>query len=55
MKTLFTNKFKLNLWKKLVTCYIWSTAFYGLKRRYLKKYIRYMMFVGPCMIVITEE
>jgi hypothetical protein len=25
-KTLFTSKLNLNLWKKLVKCYIWSTA-----------------------------
>jgi len=28
-KTLFTNKFDLNLRKKLVKCYIWSMALYG--------------------------
>jgi hypothetical protein len=28
-KTLFTSKLELNLRKKLVTCYIWSTALYG--------------------------
>jgi hypothetical protein len=28
-KTLFTSKLDLNLRKKLVKCYIWSTAFYG--------------------------
>jgi hypothetical protein len=28
-KTLFTSKLDLNLRKKLVECYIWSIAFYG--------------------------
>jgi hypothetical protein len=28
-KTLFTTKLDLNLRKKLVKCYIWSTALYG--------------------------
>ena len=28
-KTLFTSKLDLNLRKKLIKCYIWSTAFYG--------------------------
>jgi hypothetical protein len=28
-KTLFTSTLDLNLKKKLVKCYIWSTAFYG--------------------------
>jgi hypothetical protein len=28
-KTLSTSKLDLNLRKKLVKCYIWSTAFYG--------------------------
>ena len=28
-KTLFTSKLDLNLRKKLVKCYIWSTALYG--------------------------
>jgi hypothetical protein len=28
-EALFTSKFELNLRKKLVKCYIWSTAFYG--------------------------
>jgi hypothetical protein len=27
-KTLFTRKLDSNLWKKLVKCYTWSTAFY---------------------------
>ena len=29
MKTLFTSKLDLNLRKKLMKCYIWSTALYG--------------------------
>ena len=29
MGTLFTSKLDFNLRKKLVKCYIWSTAFYG--------------------------
>jgi hypothetical protein len=29
MKTLFTSKLDLELRKKLVKCYIWSTALYG--------------------------
>ena len=28
-KNLFTNKFDLNLRKKLVKCYVWSMALYG--------------------------
>jgi hypothetical protein len=28
-KTFFTNKLDLNLRKKLVKCYVWSTALYG--------------------------
>jgi hypothetical protein len=36
-KTPFTNKFKLHLRKKLVTCYIWSTALYGAKIWTLRK------------------
>jgi hypothetical protein len=28
-KNLFTSKLDLNLRKKLVKCYIWSTALYG--------------------------
>jgi hypothetical protein len=28
-KTLFTSKLDFKLKKKLVKCYIWSTAFYG--------------------------
>jgi hypothetical protein len=28
-KILFTSKLDLNLWKKLVKCYIWSMALYG--------------------------
>jgi hypothetical protein len=28
-KTLFTNKYDLNLRKKLVKCNIWSVALYG--------------------------
>ena len=28
-KTLFTSKLDLNLRKKLLKCYIWSTALYG--------------------------
>ena len=30
-KTLFTSKLDLNLRKKLVKCYIWSMAFYGVE------------------------
>ena len=45
-KTLFTNKFHVNLRKKLVKCYIWSIAFYGgetwtlrkLDQKYLDSY-----------------
>jgi hypothetical protein len=29
MMTLFTSKFDLNLIKKLVKCYTWTTALYG--------------------------
>jgi len=28
-KTLFTSKLDLNLRRKLIKCYIWSTALYG--------------------------
>ena len=30
-KNLFTSKLDLNLRKKLVKCYVWSTALYGAK------------------------
>ena len=30
-KTLFTSKLDLNLRKKLVNCYIWSMALYGVE------------------------
>jgi hypothetical protein len=30
-KTFFTSKLDLNLRKKLVKCYIWSIALYGVK------------------------
>jgi hypothetical protein len=36
-KTLFTSKMYLNLWKKLVKCYIWSIAFYGAEKWTLRK------------------
>jgi hypothetical protein len=38
-KTLFTSKLDLNLRKKLVTCYIWSTrvAWYGAETAALQK------------------
>jgi hypothetical protein len=35
--TLFTNKLDLNLWKKLVKCYIWSIALYDNDARMLQK------------------
>jgi hypothetical protein len=42
-KTLFTSKLDLNLRKKLVKCYIWSTTFYGAEtwtlRRVDQKYM----------------
>jgi hypothetical protein len=41
-KTLFTRKLDLNLWKKLVKCYIWSIALYGAEtwtRRKDQKYL----------------
>ena len=28
-KNLFTSTLDLNLWKKLVKCYVWSMALYG--------------------------
>jgi len=31
VKALFTSKLDLNLGKKLVTCYIWSIALYGVE------------------------
>jgi hypothetical protein len=36
-KTLFTTKLDLNLRKKLVKCYIWSTALYGAEMWILRK------------------
>ena len=36
-KTLFTCKFDLNLRKKLVKCYIWSIALYGVEPWILQK------------------
>jgi hypothetical protein len=36
-KTLFTRKLDLNLRKKLVKCYIWSTALYGAEKWTLRK------------------
>ena len=30
-ETLFTSKLDINLKKKLVKCYIWSMAFYGVE------------------------
>jgi hypothetical protein len=36
-KTLFTSKLDLNLRKKLVKCYIWSTALYGAETWTLRK------------------
>jgi hypothetical protein len=36
-KTLFTNKLKFNLRKKLVKCYIWSTALCGAGTGTLRK------------------
>jgi hypothetical protein len=37
-KTHFTSKMDLNLRKKLVKCYIWILALYGLKRGYFGSY-----------------
>jgi hypothetical protein len=36
-KTIFTRKLSLELRKKLVKCYIWSTALYGAETRTLRK------------------
>jgi hypothetical protein len=36
-KPLFTSKLDLNLRKKLVKCYIWSTALYGAEMWTLRK------------------
>jgi hypothetical protein len=36
-KILFTNKLELNLRKKLVKCYIWSTALNGAETSTLQK------------------
>jgi hypothetical protein len=36
-KTLFTTKLDLNLRKKLLKCYIWSTALYGAETWTLRK------------------
>jgi hypothetical protein len=36
-KTLFTNKLNVNLRKKLVKCYIWSTALYSAETLMLQK------------------
>ena len=42
-KTLFTSKLALNLRKKLVKCYSWSTALYGAETWTLqKKYQKYL-------------
>ena len=42
-KALFINKFYLNVKKKLVKCYIWSIAFYGVEnwthRQVYQKYL----------------
>jgi len=35
--TLFTSKLELNLKKKLVKCYIWTTALYGVETCTLRK------------------
>jgi hypothetical protein len=37
MNTLFTSKFDLNLRKKLIKCYIWSIAMYGVETWALRK------------------
>jgi hypothetical protein len=36
-KTLFTSKSDLNVRKKLIKCYIWSTAFYDVEISTLRK------------------
>jgi hypothetical protein len=36
-KAAFTSKLDLELWKKLVKCYIWSIAFYGAETWTLRK------------------
>jgi hypothetical protein len=42
-KTLFTSKLDLELWKKLVKCYIWSIALYGAETWALRKlYQKYL-------------
>jgi len=35
-KALFTSTLNLEMWKKLVKCYIWSIAFYGAETRTLR-------------------
>jgi hypothetical protein len=36
-KTLFASKLDLNMWKKLVKCYIWSAALCGTETSTLRK------------------
>jgi hypothetical protein len=36
-KTFFTRKLDLNLRKKLIKCYIWSTALYGAETGHFEK------------------
>jgi hypothetical protein len=50
-KNLFTSKLDLNLRKKLVKCYIWSTALYGAETWTLRKVIRSIWKVLKCCAV----
>ena len=47
-KTLFTSTLDLNLRKKLVKCYIWSMALYGLKLGRFGQQIRNTCKVPKC-------
>jgi hypothetical protein len=47
-KTLFISKLDLNLWKKLVKCYIWSMALYGVETWPLKKIDQKYLKVLKC-------
>jgi hypothetical protein len=47
-RRLFTGKLDLNLRKKLIKCYIWSTALYGADTWALQKVDRYTCKILKC-------
>ena len=47
-KTLFTSKLDVNLRKKLIKCYIWSMALYGVENWKLRQQIRNTWKVLKC-------